>query len=126
MFPAAGFDAVVRAQLRPTAKNFPLDPCKAGDAHLRKWARRAIPGQATARNGWTCLYNRTVTTYVEDPNTLLTPAFLAQFAGPNESISPSAVRYVNWRFVVSNNVEANPPVTTAIDTFALADRLANQ
>ncbi|HEB51904.1 MAG TPA: hypothetical protein ENI87_01485, partial [bacterium] len=57
-----------RQQLRPTADNFPLDPYKAGDAHMRKWDTRQIPGTSQARNWWTYLYNRTVTSYVENPN----------------------------------------------------------
>jgi hypothetical protein len=124
VYPAAMFDAGMREQMRPTARNFPLDPHKAGDAHIRKWDQRPLPGQTTARNWWTHLYNRTVTSYVEDPNTLMSPAFTAQFAGPNETFLPTAVRYVNWRFVVSNDVDADPPAAPSIDTFALAYRFA--
>jgi len=122
VYPGGVFTAAMRAQLRPTAANFPLDPFKAGDAHIRKWDTRNIPGTSTARNWWTYTYNRTVTTYVEDPNVLLSPSFTAQFAGPNEAFTPRDVRYLNWRFVTTNNVDANPPVVPAIDTFAVAYR----
>ena len=113
-------DASMRLQLRPTAANFPLDPYKAGDAHMRKWDQRSVAG--TARNWWTYLYNRTVTRYVEDPNELVNPAFTTQYSGPNEAFTPRDVRYVNWRFVTSNNADASPPVSPTIDTFALSYR----
>ena len=110
----------MRAQLRPTAANFPLDPYKVGDAHIRKWDQRGSP----ARNWWTYTYNRTVTRYVEDPNTLVTPAFTDQYSGPNANdvFTPRDVRYVNWRFVTSNNTDAIPPVAPSIETFALSYR----
>ena len=112
----------MREQLRPTANNFALDPYKAGDAHLRKWDTRVICGTTQARNWWTDLYNRTITTYVEYPNELMDPAFAAQFAGPNDSFDPSDIRYVNWRFIAANNATATPTVAPAIDTFALSYR----
>jgi hypothetical protein len=114
--------ATVRPQLKPDASNFPLDPFKAADAHIRKWDQRSIPGTSTSRNWWTYFYNRTVTSYVEDPNQLMDPAYTIQFAGPNESFTPRDVRYVNWRFVTSNNVDANPPVAPSIETFSLSYR----
>lgn len=126
IYPASAFDAGMRTQLRPTAANFPLDPYKAGDAHMRKWDTRPIPGTSTARNWWTYLYNRTVTRYVEDPNQLMSPAFTSQFAGPNEAFTPRDIRYVNWRFVTSNNTDANPPVAPIIETFALSYRFSQQ
>ena len=89
---------------------------------MRKWDTRVVAGTGQARNWWTYLYNRTVTTYVEDPNVLMDPAYTIQFAGPNEQFNPRDVRYVNWRFIVSNNVTANPPVSPEIDTFALSYR----
>ena len=116
------WSAAERAALKPTASNFALDPWKAGDAHIRKWDTRPIPGGSTARNWWTYFYNRTVTDYVEDPNTLVTPVFTSKFNGPNEAFTPRDVRYVNWRFVTSNNVDAVPPVSPAIETFALSYR----
>lgn len=125
LFPTANYDANMRQQLRPTADNFPLDPYKAGDAHMRKWDTRPIPG-ASARNWWTYLYNRTVTRYVEDPNQLMDPAFTIQYAGPNEAFTPRDVRYVNWRFVTSNNTDANPPIAPTIETFALSYRFQSQ
>ena len=117
-----GFDASMREQLKPTAANFALDPYKAGDAHMRKWDTRSIPGSSTSRNWWTYLYNRTVTTYVENPNDLMDPAYTLQFAGPNETFNPKDIRYVNWRFIASNNTTANPPVAPSIETFSLSFR----
>jgi hypothetical protein len=106
--------------------NFPLDPYKAGDAHIRKWDTRAIPGGASARNWWTYFYNRTVTTYVEDPNDLMDTSFTTQFQGPNEVFTPRQIRYMNWRFVTSNNTDANPPVSPAIESFSLSYRFQQQ
>ncbi|MFT7535515.1 MAG: hypothetical protein ACI85K_001468 [Hyphomicrobiaceae bacterium] len=117
-----GFDPQMRAQLQPTADNFALDPYKAGDAHMRKWDTRSIPGSSQSRNWWTHLYNRTVTTYVENPNDLMDPAYTLQFAGPNETFNPQDIRYVNWRFIASNNTTANPPVSPSIETFSLSFR----
>lgn len=114
--------AEVRPQLQPDAVNFPLDPFKAADAHLRKWDTRTIPSTTTARNWWTYFYNRTVTSYVDDPNQLMDPSYTIRFAGPNEAFTPRDIRYVNWRFVTSNNVDANPPVAPAIETFSLSYR----
>ena len=105
-----------REQMRPDPTNFPLDPFIAGDAHIRKWDKRAN------RNWWTYFYNKTVTSYVDDPNQLYDPAYTTQFAGPNESFTPQDVRYVNWRFVTGNNVDANPPIAPTIETFALTWR----
>ena len=108
------FDPIARADLRPTAANFPLDPCKAVDAHIRKWDPR------NGRNWWTHLYNRTVTGYVEDPNLLMDPAFLAATGAPG--LTPRSIRYVNWRFLFGNNVDADPPTSPSIETFALTYR----
>ncbi|MFK7742942.1 MAG: hypothetical protein AB8H80_21700 [Planctomycetota bacterium] len=129
LFPDSGddeFTASERAQMRPSADNFALDPFKAGDAHMRKWDNRPVPGSTQARNYWTYLYNRTVTSYVEDPNDLMDPAYTIQFAGPNETFNPRDVRYVNWRFLAINNSVANPPVAPSIETFALSYRWQNQ
>ena len=114
-----GFTPELRSQMQPTSVNFPLDPYIAGDAHIRKWDKRGN------RNWWTYFYNKTVTTYVEDPNQLVDPAYTLQFAGPSESFTPQDVRYVNWRFVTSNNVDANPPIAPTIETFALTWRFQN-
>lgn len=114
--------SVLVDQLRPDAVNFPLDPFKAGDAHIRKFDDRPLPGSSSARNWWSYLYNHTVTTYVQDPNTLMDPTYLSGFAGPNEGFTPRDVRYVNWRFLMTNNVDASPPVTPSIETFALSYR----
>jgi hypothetical protein len=74
------------------------------------------------RNWWTYFYNRNVTGYVEDANTLMSPGYCAQFAGPNDGFTPRNVRYVNWRFVMSNNTAASPPVAPSLSTFTLAWR----
>ncbi len=120
-FPADQVEAGMRTQLRPTADNFPLDPFKAGDAHMRKWDTRNT-ASGSPRNWWTYLYNRTVTAYVEDPNDLMDPAFTNRYASPTEAFTPRDIRYVNWRFVTSNNVDATPPVSPAIETFSLSYR----
>lgn len=104
----------------PNPKNFPLDPLKAGDAHIRKYDDRPVNGQA--RNFWTYYYNRNVTTYVNNPNKLMDAAFTSQFAGPNEAFLPRDVRYFNWRFILKNNVDANPPVSPTIESFAVTYR----
>jgi hypothetical protein len=100
LYPAPDFTVTARAELKPTAVNFPLDPYKAGDAHIRKWDTRPIPGTGTTRNWWTYFYNRTVTRYVDDPNQLMDPNFTIQFKGPNEVFTPNDIRYVNWRLVI--------------------------
>jgi hypothetical protein len=105
---------------QPDVINYPLDPLKAGDAHIRHYDDRNI-GQG-ARNGWTYFYNRTVTTYLSDPNKLLDPDFTNRFAAPNETFRPQDVKYVNWRFIMRNNVEASPPVSPTIESFALTYR----
>jgi hypothetical protein len=117
----AGITATMRTQLKVTADNFPLDPFKAGDAHLRKWDTRTAPS-GVARNWWTYLYNRTVTQYVEDPNDLMDPTFTIQYASPSEPFTPRDIRYLNWRFITVNNAEASPPVAPSIETFALSYR----
>ncbi|HEX6811881.1 MAG TPA: hypothetical protein VF384_09695 [Planctomycetota bacterium] len=125
LFPTAQYTAADRTALKPTPQNFPLDPYKAGDAHIRKWDTRPVPG-SSARNWWTYFYNRTVTTYVEDPNDLMLSTFTTQFQGPNEAFTPRSIRYVNWRFVTSNNTDANPPVTPEIESFSLSYRFQSQ
>ncbi|MEO6596735.1 MAG: hypothetical protein ABIP94_18465, partial [Planctomycetota bacterium] len=123
---SAGLSQAARNQLRPTSVNFPLDPNKACDAHIRKWDTRPIPGSSSSRNAWTYFYNRTVTSYVEDANQLVDPAFAVRFGVPADPFTPRDIRYVNWRFVTSNNVEANPPVAPGIETFALSYRFTRQ
>ena len=107
----------------PDERNFPLDPLKAGDAGIRRFDDRpsSLTGGA-ARNWWTYLYNRTVTTYTEDPNTLMDPLFTTRFSGPIETFLPHDIEYFNWRFLLTNNVEANPPVSPSIDTFLVTYR----
>jgi hypothetical protein len=106
----------------PTPKNFSLDPLKAGDAGIRKFDNRPTGAGGTARNWWTYFYNRTVTSYTDNLNTLMNPAFTDQFAGPFEEFRPEDVRYFNWRFLMTNNVEASPPISPTIDTFMVTYR----
>lgn len=106
----------VRDQMRPDATCFPLDPHIACDAHIRKWDVRGN------RNWWTYFYNRNITSYLEDPNALFEAPYVSQFAGPSDTFTPQDIRYVNWRFVTTNNVDANPPISPTIETFALAWR----
>ena len=105
---------------KTTTENFPLDPLKAGDAHIRHWDDRGN------RQWWTYLYNKTVTSYTEEPNDLADTAFTNQFSGPNESFEAKQVKYFNWRFVMRNNVEANPPISPKIESFAVSYRLNKQ
>ncbi len=39
-----------------------------------------------------------------------------------ESFLPQDVKYFNWRFLMTNNVEANPPISPSIDTFMVTYR----
>ena len=106
---------------KPDESNFPLDPRKAGDAHVRKYDDRAVGGGAP-RDHWTYTYTRHLTTYVADANRLMEREFVSRFAAANESFLPQDVRYVGWRFVVRSNVEASPPVSPALDSFTLVWR----
>ena len=54
------------------------------------------------------------------------PAYTIDFAGPNETFNPGDIRYVNWRFITSNNTLASPPVAPIIETFALSYRWQQQ
>lgn len=104
----------------PDAKNFPLDPLKAGDAHLRKNDDRMAG--SVARDWWTYTYNKNITAYTSDPGQLSDPAFVARFAGPHDTFTPDDVRYVNWRFALRNSTGAAPQAPR-IDTFALTYRI---
>jgi hypothetical protein len=112
---AAGYATV------PDPSNFPLDPRKAGDAHIVKFDDR--PGPGGPRNAWTYFYNKNVTDYVDDPNRLADPAFTAQFAGPSEQFTPDDVRYVSWRIVLRNSDDGT--VTPTPDSFAMSYRFGN-
>ncbi len=109
-----------RSSTRPDAKNFPLDPLKAGDAHIRKDDVRLVNGQP--RDWWTHLYTRNLTAYTTTPADLSDPAFVARFAGPRDTFTPDDVRYVNWRFVLTNALSGTPPASPALRSFALAYR----
>ena len=103
----------------PSEKNFPLDPLKAGDAHLRKFDDRPVAG--TPRNYWTHYYNKNVTDYTDDVADLTDPTFTSQFAGPNEQFQPRDVRYVNWRLVMQADTATGK--APEVDSFWLAYRL---
>ena len=105
---------------KPDRKNFALDPMKAGDAHIRKYDDR--PQSGSPRNYWTYYYNKNVTDYTPEINQLMSPAFTNKFAGPNEAFLPKDVKYFNWRFVINSNVDASPPVSPSIDSFAVTYR----
>ncbi|MEZ5966655.1 MAG: hypothetical protein R3F56_22650 [Planctomycetota bacterium] len=107
----------------PDAKNFPLDPLKAADAHIRKNDDR--PVGAVARDWWTYPYNKNLTDYTRDPAQLSDPAFVARFAGPNDTFTPDDVRYVNWRFILHNSTGATPRAPR-IDTFMLSYRFESR
>jgi hypothetical protein len=109
---------------RPTAGNFPLDPLKAGDAWLRHWDERTIGSQS--RRSWTYLYNRNITGYTEELNDLSSTTFTNKFGGPNEVFSADDVKYFNWRFIMRNNVQANPPVSPKIESFAVSYRFVKR
>ena len=101
----------------PDAENFPLDPLKATDAHIRKYDDRPVGG--IPRDYWTYLYNRNITDYTDDPADLMDASFLSSFAGPNETFTPADVRYFNWRFVLRNGPSGAP----TIDSFAVSYRI---
>ena len=109
-------------QVRPDFVNFPLDPLKAGDAHNRKFEDSTVESPPRQRNHWTYPYNLHVTEYVDDPNTLTNATVLSQFAGPADSFRPNDVRYFNWRFIMKNNVDATPPVSPSVESFAMVYR----
>ena len=61
-----------------------------------------------------------------DPNDLTDPAFTDRFSGPNESFGPADVRYFNWRFTFLGNVDANPPISPTVESFAITYRFERQ
>jgi hypothetical protein len=100
----------------PDADNFPLDPRKAGDAHIRKYDDRGN------RGAWTYFYNRQITGYTKELNELMDPNFTSRFQGPTETFTPADVKYFNWRFIMLNNVDANPPIAPRLQSFAITYR----
>ena len=107
---------------RPTADNFPNDPRKAGDAHVRKFDSRRSPYNPSVSNRdfWTHFYNRTVTDYVEDAELLRDRIWLQQFVATSETFGPGDIAYFNWRFLMTNAMDSNPAVGPAIESFAVA------
>ncbi len=111
----------LRRQVEPDHLNFPLDPRKAGDAGIRKFSDQ-FNATNQVRNHWVYTYNLHVTDYVDDPNQLTQAQYLAQFAGPVDSFQPHEVRYLNWRFIMKNNVEGAPPTAPELESYALVYR----
>jgi hypothetical protein len=105
----------------PDEINFPLDPLKAGDAHIRKYDARTVTSGGT-REWWTYMYNSNITEYTRDIGDLASDSFVTRFRGPADVFSARNVRYFNWRFLMRNNVDANPPVSPAIESFAVTYR----
>jgi hypothetical protein len=108
-------------QVPPDDSNFPLDPRKAGDAHVRKFSDATVDGAAW--NHWVHFYNRVVTDYVADPARLHDAEFTRTYGPRNRTFQPHEVRYVNWRMVLGNNVDTNPPVSPKLESFGLVYRL---
>jgi hypothetical protein len=104
----------------PDARNFALDPLKAGDAHIRKLDDRKLGG--VARDAWTYQYNRNLTTWVADPNGLMDPAFTETFAGPHEKFLPKDVAYLGWRLVLRSDGDGVRPAVPRVRSFAVAWR----
>jgi hypothetical protein len=112
--------ANVGGYTRPDERNVPLDPHKACDAHIRKFDDR------DGRNTWTHWYQRVVTDWVEDANTLADDAFTARYGTPRDPFTPADLRYVGWRLRLANAVDANPPVSPSVDSLMLAWRLVHR
>jgi hypothetical protein len=108
-----------------TDEFFPLDPLKAGDSQIRHWDTRNLQGQGIRRRWWTYMYNESVTPYTEDPNDLADIAFTNKDSGPYETFKPEDVDYFNWRWIIKNNVEADPPISPKIESFSVAYRLSD-
>ena len=96
--------------------NFSLDPLKAGDAHIRHFDNRF------GRDWWTFLYNETVTTYTVDPSDLSSSVFATQFSSPAQAFESTDIKYFNWRFIMKNNIQADPPISPKIESFSVAYR----
>ena len=103
----------------PDAANFPMDPRKAGDAHVRKLDLRSGPS-GRERRFWTYQYNRMVTAYDPDPNNLLDRAWLDPFIGPDDVFEVEDLTYFNWRFLMIGNPDRG--TSPALDSFAMTWR----
>ncbi len=106
--------------VKPDPTNFPLDPLKAGDAHIRKFDDR------NNRGAWTYFYNKQMTGYTKEINELMDARFTSRFQGPTETFTPADVKYFNWRFVMLNNVDANPPISPRLSSFSITYRFEQQ
>ena len=60
------------------------------------------------------MYNETVTTYTEDATDLSSPAFATQFSSPVQAFEVVDIKYFNWRFIMKNNILADPPISPKI------------
>ncbi|MHC5065473.1 MAG: hypothetical protein ACYTG5_16020, partial [Planctomycetota bacterium] len=107
---------------RPDEINFPLNPLTAGDAGIRKWDQRILPETGQSRDAFAYYYNRQVTEYTSDIGNLTDEVFLEDFVGASEVFGPAEVKYFNWRFIMRNNVEANPPVSPELESFSVTYR----
>ena len=114
------FDGVEYTGNYTDETNFSLDPLKAGDAHIRHFDDRA------GKDWWVYLYNDTVTSYTEDPNDLTSDGFVNQFSGPSHPFEVEDVEYFNWRFIMKNNIEADPPISPKIQSFSVSYRFPNK
>ncbi len=109
----------------PDSTNFPLDPLKACDAGMHKYDDRPT-ASGSARQYWAYYYNEQVTDYTRDIADLSRDTFTSQFTSRSETFDARDVRYFNWRFILRNNVDATPPVSPAIDSFAVTYRFERQ
>ena len=111
--------------LKPDRINFPLDPLKACDAHIRKFDDRKGPIGAP-REDWTHLYNRRITDYFDEPERAFDADYLGRYGRAEDPFTPRDVRYLNWRLVLENGSGRGRPTSPIIDTFALAYRLEDR
>ena len=109
---------------KPDEINFPLDPLKACDAGIRKFDDRIVDG--SARNYWAYYYNRQITDYTTEISDLRSGNFTTQFTNPRERFRAHDVRYFNWRMIVRNNVNASPPISPVLESFAVSYRFERQ
>ena len=60
--------------------------------------------------------------YTRNITDLSTDSWTSQYSGPNENFNARDVRYFNWRFIMRNNVDASPPISPTLDSFAVTYR----
>jgi hypothetical protein len=98
--------------------NFPNDPLKAGDAHIRNYDARQF------RDWWVYMYNENITSYTPDLNELMDRDFTTQFSSPKKPLEPRDIEYFNWRFIMKANVDSTVALT--LDSFAISYRFPNR